>query len=72
VNLAWTDLGLGSGVQYQLFAAPSGSTAFAPVAPASCCGLTVTIPTGASGAYDLVVRGSNTRQSNVMTLQITP
>jgi hypothetical protein len=72
VTLAWTDLGLGSGVQYQLFAAPSGSTAFAPVAPASCCGLTVTIPTGASGAYDLVVRGSNTRQSNVMTLQITP
>jgi hypothetical protein len=72
VTFSWTDLGLGPGVQYELLAAPAGSTAFAPVAPASCCGLTVTVPAGVSGAYDLVVRGSNTRQSSAVTLQITP
>lgn len=70
VTFSWTDLGLGAGVQYQLFAAQAGTTAFAPVAPAECCSISVTVPPGVSGAFDLFVQGSNTRQSNLVRLQI--
>jgi len=72
VTFSWTDLGLGSGIQYQLFAASPGTSAFSPVAPSACCSLTLTIPQVTTGAYGLFVQGANTRQSNVVTLRIDP
>jgi len=72
VTFSWTDLGFGAGIQYQLLAAPPGTSAFSPVAPASCCSLTLTIPQVSPGVYSLLVQGSNTRQSNVATLRVDP
>lgn len=72
VSFSWNDLGLGPGVQYQLFAASPGTSSFGPVAPASCCGVDLTIPQVTPGAYSVRVQGSNTRQSNTVTLQIDP
>lgn len=40
--------------------------------PAACCGLDVSIPQVTPGVYSLFVQGSNSVQSNVVTLQIAP
>jgi hypothetical protein len=72
VTFSWTDLGLGPGIQYQLFAASPGTTAFSPVSPSGCCSLTLTMPQVAPGAYSVFVQGTNTRQSQVVTLRIDP
>ena len=72
VTLTWTDLGLGPGAQYQFFAASSGSSAFTPTAAAACCSITVALPATPPGSYDLLVQGSNTARSNIVTLQVTP
>ena len=72
VRFSWPDLGLGSGIHYQLFAASPGGGPFAPLLPAGCCGLDVAIPTVTPGTYTLFVRGSNTQQSNTVALTIVP
>lgn len=72
VTFSWHDLGLGASAQYQLLVAPSGTTSFGPLLTSPCCSLPVTIPAGAAGAYDLLVRAPNARDSNVVTLQVTP
>ena len=72
VSFTWPDLGLGTGLQYQLFATGPGGGAPAPLLPAGCCRLDVSIPVVTPGVYTLFVRASNTEQSNTVALTITP
>lgn len=72
VSFSWSDLGLGPGPQYQVFVAAPGSAVFAPLQAAACCSLDVVVPAAAPGVYRVLVQGSNTRQSNVVTLEVVP
>jgi hypothetical protein len=72
VNFTWTDLGLTAGLPYQLFVAPTGSTAFTPVTAAACCSLALAVPVGVTGSFDLLLRATNGRDSNIVTLHVTP